>query len=118
MTAALREKLIHAGRERRGPVSRLRMSAEADNKRAGLAVGLADGTGGGQAVEYRHLDIQNDQVRTQADRKLDRRLAVASLADDLVLLFLEHLLEVEPDQRLVFGDHDTERGLSHPRSLP
>jgi len=34
-------------------------------------------------------------------------------ADHGVALFLEHLLEVEPDQRLVFGDQNTQWGLTH-----
>ena len=37
--------------------------------------------------------------------ELDRRLPVAGLADDGVALLLQHLLEVEADQRLVLGDH-------------
>jgi hypothetical protein len=32
------------------------------------------------------------------------RLAVASLADDVVALLDEHFGEIEPDERLVFGD--------------
>ena len=42
--------------------------------------------------------------------QLDRLLAVAGLADDVVALFGEHLGEVEPDQRLVLGDHDATAG--------
>ena len=79
---------------------------------------LSDLLRGGQAVEDRHLDVKDDQIGTLADRELDRRLTVTRLADDLVVLFLEHLLEVEPDQRLVFGDHDTSGTFAHPTSLP
>ena len=35
-----------------------------------------------------------------------RLLAVAGLGDDREALLLEHLPKVEPDQRLVLGDHD------------
>jgi hypothetical protein len=38
--------------------------------------------------------------------QLDRVLAVPGLPDDLVALFLQHLGQVHPDQRLVLGDHD------------
>jgi hypothetical protein len=44
---------------------------------------------------------------------LDGRLTVARLGDDRVALFLQHLLEVEPDQGLILGDHDTQRVLAH-----
>ncbi len=37
---------------------------------------------------------------------VDRLLPVLGLPDDVVPLFLEHLREVEADQRLVLGDHD------------
>ena len=40
--------------------------------------------------------------------ELDGLVAAAGLADDLVALFLEDLLEVEPDDRLVLGEHDAD----------
>ena len=45
-------------------------------------------------------------------RELDRFVAAAGLADDLIALFFEELLEVEPDDRLVFGDHHAGAGVS------
>ena len=44
--------------------------------------------------------------------QLDGRLPVAGLADDVVALLVEHLGEVEPDQRLVLGDHDDAAGVA------
>ena len=40
--------------------------------------------------------------------ELDRLVAAAGLAHDLVALLLEGLLEVEADDGLVFGDHDAD----------
>ena len=36
-------------------------------------------------------------------------LPVAGLADDLVAFFAQHLGQVQPDERLVFGDENTAR---------
>ena len=41
------------------------------------------------------------------------KLAVLGLPHDVVPLLLEHLGEVEADQRLVLGDHDAGRGGGH-----
>ena len=41
--------------------------------------------------------------------QLDRLVAPAGLAHDLVALLLEGLLEVEADDGLVLGDDDTDR---------
>ena len=41
--------------------------------------------------------------------QLDRLVAAAGLADDLVALFLEGLAQIHPDDGFVFGDHDTQR---------
>ena len=43
-------------------------------------------------------------------RELDGGLPVAGLAHDVVPLLDEHLGEVEPDQRLVLGDHHAPYG--------
>ena len=51
-----------------------------------------------------------DQVGPVLLGQLDRRLAVAGLADDVVPLLGEHLGEVHPDQRLVLGDDDPAAG--------
>jgi hypothetical protein len=73
--------------------------------------------GGGYAVETRHLDIHDHQVRPQALGQLDGSLAVRRFADDGVAVFLEHLLQIEADQCLILGDHDAKRGLVHPLSV-
>ena len=44
---------------------------------------------------------------------LDGGLPVADLRYHRVALFLEHLLEVEADQRFILGDHDTQQVLAH-----
>ena len=59
------------------------------------------------------LTSRIDQIRLQLRGELDRLLAVRRLADDLVALFLQHLLEVEPDQRLVFGYDHAQGCLAH-----
>ena len=65
-----------------------------------------DPLGRGDAVEDRHLDVEDDQVGPVLLGQLDRLVAVAGLADDVVALLGEHLGEVHADQRLVLGDHD------------
>ena len=59
------------------------------------------------------LDIKDQQVGPQAFGKLDRLLPVGGLPGYLVAFLLEHLLQVEPDQRLIFGDHNADRSLAH-----
>ena len=67
---------------------------------------LRDPLGRGDAVELGHLDVEHDQVGAVLLDQLDRPLAVAGLAHDVIPLLAEHLGEVEPDQRLVLRDHD------------
>ena len=50
------------------------------------------------------------QVRAQLGGQPDGGLAVTGLADDVVPLLLEHLLEVEADERLVLGEQDAGGG--------
>ena len=74
----------------------------------------------GDAVEHRHLDVEDDEVGPQLLRELDRLLAVGGLTDDVVALFLEHLFEVEPDEGFVLGDENAplarrRRGCRHGR---
>ena len=57
------------------------------------------------AVEARHLHVEDDEVGAVLLGEAHRLLAVAGLADDGEALLLEHLLEVEPDERLVLRDH-------------
>ena len=65
--------------------------------------------GRGQAVEPGHLDVEDDEVGPQLAHELDGLVAAAGLADDVVALLLEELLEVEADDRLVLGDDDAGR---------
>ena len=69
--------------------------------------------GRGQAVEDRHLDVEDDQVGVQLPGQVDGLLPVADLGDDGVALLLEHLLEVEADQGLVLGDEHPDRLVLH-----
>ena len=113
MQVALLERL-HEVRERAG-VARLldevvlRERGEDQHGREPLA---RDGAGRGEAVHARHLDVEDREVGLQLADELDRLVAAAGLADDLVALLLEDLLEVETDDRLVLGDHDA-HGLGH-----
>ena len=60
----------------------------------------------GEAVHAGHLDVEDREVGVQLAYELDRLVAAARLADDVVTLFLEDFLEIEPDDRLVLCDHD------------
>ena len=48
-----------------------------------------------EAVEARHLDVEDGQVGAEVLDQLHRLVAAAGLAHDLVALVLEGLLEVE-----------------------
>ncbi|GAA3068570.1 hypothetical protein GCM10020000_61260 [Streptomyces olivoverticillatus] len=93
------------------PASRARSTRSRCEKAVSIRTGGdrigRDPLRGGDPVEHRHLHIEDDQVRLVLPRQRHGRLAVARLAHDGVALFFEHLLEVEPDQGLVLGDHDT-----------
>ena len=62
-----------------------------------------------EAVHARHLDVEDGQVGLQLAHQLDRLVAPAGLADDVVALLLEGLAQVEADDRFVFSDHNTNR---------
>ena len=66
--------------------------------------------GGGEAVEAGHLDVEDHEVGLQLTDELDRLVAPAGLADDVVTLLDEELLEVEADDRFVLGDDDAGTG--------
>jgi hypothetical protein len=65
-----------------------------------------DLAGGGQPVEAGHLDVEDGEVGLELAHELDGLVASAGLADDLVALLLEGLLQVEADDGLVLGDDD------------
>src|SRR3954447_21672947 len=65
-----------------------------------------DVSGGRQTVHARHLDVEDREVGTEVADELDGLVAASGLADDLVALLLEELLQVEADDGLVLGDHD------------
>ena len=71
-----------------------------------------DGARRGEAVHPGHLDVEDREVGAELANEIDRVVAAAGLADDLVVLFFEDLLQVETDDRFVFGEHDA-HGLVH-----
>ena len=60
----------------------------------------------GEAVHPRHLDVEDGEVGLGVAHEIDGLVAAAGLADDFVALFLEDLLDVEPDDGFVLGEHD------------
>ena len=80
--------------------------AEGGEDEHGGAALARDLAGRGQAVEARHLDVEDGEVGLELTHELDRLVASARLADDLVALLLEGLLQVEADDGLVLGDDD------------
>ena len=73
---------------------------------------VEDSPGGLDPVELRHLDVQKGQVRALGAGQEDGFFAVAGLGADLETGVLEQGPEVEPDNRLVFGDQDPQLWVS------
>jgi hypothetical protein len=73
---------------------------------------VEDSPGGLDPVELRHLDVQKGQVRALGAGQEDGFFAVAGLGADLETGVLEQGPEVEPDDRLVFGDQDPQLWVS------
>ena len=64
----------------------------------------------GEAEDARLRSLVSETPLAQAEaHEIDRVIAPAGLADHHVTLFLEDLLEVQTDDRLVLGDHDAHR---------
>jgi len=77
--------------------------------------------GGLDAVEHRHLDVHQGDVRTVLDGQRDRLLPVGGLAHHLDVVFrLEQRPDAAADERLVIGqqdlDHDAVRAGSSART--
>ena len=62
-----------------------------------------------QAVEAGHLDVEDGDVGLVLLDQLDGLVAPTGLAHDEIALFLEGLLQIEADDGLVLGDHDSGR---------
>src|SRR5262249_976899 len=77
---------------------------------------LEHAPGGLDAVEARHLDVEQRQVGLVLAGELHGLLPVARLGDDLVARALEQPPQVEPDDRLVLGDQDLHALASASRS--
>ena len=73
---------------------------------------VEDSPGGLDPVELWHLDVQKSQVRALGAGQEDGFFAVAGLGADLETGVLEQGPEVEPDNRLVFGDQDPQLWVS------
>ena len=58
------------------------------------------------AVEARHLHVHDREIGLLRAGELDRLLAVARLGANLEACALEQVLEIETNDRLVFGDED------------
>ena len=65
---------------------------------------------GREAVHAGHTDVENGQVGLVIAHERDGFVAAAGLADDVVALLLEDLLEVETDDRLVLGNDNAHVG--------
>ena len=89
-----------------GPLDQVALAerGEDDDRRDALAGDLRCGV---DAVAARHLDVHDHQIRLEALGQIDGLLPVAGLADDLVAFFAQHLGQVQPDERFVFGDENT-----------
>jgi len=68
-----------------------------------------DPAGRFDAVEARHLDVQDREIGRLAPRELHRLLAVLRRSTDHEPRRLEDLLEIESDDGLVLGDQDPKR---------
>ncbi len=75
-----------------------------------MTTGAIRQLGGGDAVQPRHLDVEDDQVGPELSGHRHGLLAVGGFPGDGVALLLEHLLQVQADQRLVLGDEDPAGG--------
>jgi hypothetical protein len=62
------------------------------------------------AVDVRHADVHDDDVRVRTQDELDRLAAVLRLTDDLdVVGGIEHRANAAAHDRLVVDDDDLER---------
>src|SRR5439155_18998957 len=58
------------------------------------------------SVELRHLHVEHGEVRLLGTCQVDRLLAVLRLGAHLEAGAFEQVAQIEPDDRLVFGDED------------
>ena len=109
----LGERLHQVGHRARvpGPLHQLALGEGGQDKDRRDPLG-GDPLGGRDPVEDRHLHVEDGQVRAsscRAQRPTRRRRPRPRPGSPL----FEHLLQVEADQGLVLGDHDTQRVLAH-----
>src|SRR4029079_14320300 len=62
-----------------------------------------------EAIHPRHLDVEDGQVWLQIADERDRIVATAGFAADVVALLFEGLAQIETDDCLILGDHNTNR---------
>ncbi len=80
--------------------------AEGGEQEHGHLMTRGDLPGGPDAVHARHLHVEDREVGLLLFDQLHGLVAPAGLTDHFVAGRNEDLLEVEPDDRFVFGDHD------------
>jgi hypothetical protein len=88
-----------------GLLDEVALAERREDQHGGTAL-ARDLAGRGQAVEPGHLDVEDGEVRLELAHEPHRLVAPSGLADDLVALLLEGLLQVEADDGLVLGDDD------------
>ena len=83
----------------------LRLRCNLFRQRGGLAV-AGDLTRRREAVEARHLDVQDGEIRGEVAYEPDCLVAASGLAHDVVALLDEGLLQVQTNDGLIFSDDD------------
>ncbi len=104
------ERLDQVGHRARvaGPLDELALGERGEDHHRRDPV-ARDALGGGDAVEHRHLHVEDHQVGPLLLGQVDGPGAVRGLPHDVVPLLGQHLGEVHPDQCLVLGDDDATR---------
>jgi hypothetical protein len=110
----LHEVAEHPGLDRAGDELLLAVGRHHHDRDGTL---VEDPPGRVDAVELRHLHVEQREVGPLAACERHRLLAVARLGDDLEAASLEQLAQVEPDDRLVLGDQDAHRPVTVSRRL-
>ena len=70
-----------------------------------------------QAVDSRHFDVQEHQIRPQPAHQVQRARAVCRLSHHAIPLILQHRAQAQADHGLVVGDEDPQRVRHYSRAL-
>jgi len=79
-------------------------SEEDDFSRGGDSTDLA---GSGEAVHYRHVDVEQNDVGLQLDDFVDRLLAILGIATDLKRMPIQKRANGRPRGKMVIDDEDS-----------